>query len=1134
MGMDNYNFRYQAYKNNTFDLDVVEKSLDESKMSAYQYLRQFQLDSTGYKRFDFKMQEIYRTNKVNHVPVLVPRKWVFFIDYEFINVGKRLAYKRSSLYEKDLSFDQIINRPDLFDATFLVFIDGRLYTKGINVLCKEDKTYMIFTCRETPSEEGFSIGEMRDYIEKNSDVTIYFIPNTGIKNISTNAYRLRTLNKDNGLPTKNLGLVDYVDYSKSIVFSRHVNENYSSLIDIDINDKGMVVDNSYVEKIIRYYPDNTAIDIQLIPLRHMLKTIKIEYDKWFEIPMQDYPVAVENCLIIDEDGLFVHEAKLNHYYPNIYSIENIDDIIKTKKLYIYVFYYENNVDKLKHLDMLAAYHKYVPHYLEKYRDGTILDEIKKFNPLLVPYSIKDYRKGLMKNKDFPSSFIMSTNGIIYKISLLDGELISEEYKGRDITEVPDCYYVYDNLTSLSYKIYMEGNQLCSELYNKNIDPDILYVYDPTNDSHNRVGVYDTILALFEYLQYDDHFRYKINKMREFIKADVNNFRRYLRNLGLGNNYYYVDVAKINLNQRKRKDNKDTGLMLSTFKEDMYMFIFRNDFRGMYDDIIIHVDGTRYDNEIILYNTDMLDYVYIPCRLVEPTTVLEIEKVSDTSKHFNFIANNTSDILSIDIGDRAVRNKTLFNDLFIVDNETGNYLDPSSYQIILPIKFHMDDIESDIVLDYIISENDNGYYQLAILDRGLIEIYRDDDDIEHDNAYYLSLQDNKDNFYQFDMNNNKAKFIKVDSINGYAINKIRSMNKKMIYQFKMVNGVVKIEISDDDGSGKSLAEGGLNLIDLKDVFINCPRIIKIKITDKQYLDKKLSLHIKKIHNMDHIDNDILRPEDGPEANFEVIKVPSACKKDPRYFRVYSNGRLVPRHLGVVKIDEYDLTSKVNLLPGFLREPGIDYNIAVESMPYMMKQVCYLEKIPTDKAINLKGLIDKPFDFKWYDIYLNGKKLVKKDVEIITANIIKILKTDSIHSLEIIENSRDIEYFGGLYNSIDGAFDGIYDILDDIYEKDEEFSGNIDNSVADNEDIKDTEKPVVDVPIDPLDFIIREFYKYLTNSFGFINPDYLQLTEQDLALFEGIIDINDPFELAFDRMGENVIDTNRLAISINPDE
>ena len=213
MGQDNYKFRYEAYKNNTFDLDVVEKSLIESKMSGYQYLREFQLISTGYKRFDFDMQEIYRTPNINHVISLVPRRWVFFIEHEFINVGKRLAFKRSEFYEKDISYDDIIRRPDLFDSTFLVFINGKLYTKGVKVLCKEDKTYIIFLCRETPSPEGFSMAEMKDFIENNARVSIYFIPNVGIKTISTNAYRVRTQNSRVGIPVRTLGLTDYVDYN---------------------------------------------------------------------------------------------------------------------------------------------------------------------------------------------------------------------------------------------------------------------------------------------------------------------------------------------------------------------------------------------------------------------------------------------------------------------------------------------------------------------------------------------------------------------------------------------------------------------------------------------------------------------------------------------------------------------------------------------------------------------------------------------------------------------------------------------------------------------------------------------------------------------------------------------------------
>ena len=197
-----------------------------------------------------------------------------------------------------------------------------------------------------------------------------------------------------------------------------------------------------------------------------------------------------------------------------------------------------------------------------------------------------------------------------------------------------------------------------------------------------------------------------------------------------------------------------------------------------------------------------------------------------------------------------------------------------------------------------------------------------------------------------------------------------------------------------------------------------------------------------------------------------------------------------------------------------------------MPYMMKQVCYLESIPRDKVINLKGKIDKPFDFKWYDIYLNGKKLVKKDVEIVSANLIKILKSDSLHGLEIIENSRDREYFGGI--------DAFRDIIDDLFETDKDFADNLNGSVADNENLKDEELPVVDGPIiSPLDYILRQLYNFLTQSFGMINPDYLQLTKNEIDTYKDLTDESGPLILGFDIYGENKLDNERTALPINPD-
>ena len=166
--MDIEQYKKLAFKNNTFELKAVEESLNESKMNAYQYLKQFQLDSTGYKRFDFKMQDIYRTNKVNHVWSFVPRRWLFFIDYEFINVGKRLDYKRSDLFEKDLSYTDISNNTTLFDSSFLVFVNGQLFTEGVKILCKEDKTYIIFICKEK------ELNTLTDNLNNISTLTIIY------------------------------------------------------------------------------------------------------------------------------------------------------------------------------------------------------------------------------------------------------------------------------------------------------------------------------------------------------------------------------------------------------------------------------------------------------------------------------------------------------------------------------------------------------------------------------------------------------------------------------------------------------------------------------------------------------------------------------------------------------------------------------------------------------------------------------------------------------------------------------------------------------------------------------------------------------------------------------------------------
>ena len=157
---------------------------------------------------------------------------------------------------------------------------------------------------------------MQTFIETNAKVTIYFIPNTGIKSIKTNAYRLRSLINNTGIPNRLLNLSDNVDYNSSLIYINHLNDVSSYLQKENLLIQDYFLDSTVIDGIIKSSPDDTTLTLTMMPLRNLLSKIKIpKGDKWFEIPLQDYPVAVENCLITDTNGIFIHDAKIQTLLP---------------------------------------------------------------------------------------------------------------------------------------------------------------------------------------------------------------------------------------------------------------------------------------------------------------------------------------------------------------------------------------------------------------------------------------------------------------------------------------------------------------------------------------------------------------------------------------------------------------------------------------------------------------------------------------------------------------------------------------------------------------------------------------------------------------------------------------------------
>lgn len=871
--IDNF-FKRDALSNNTFDLEAVEESIAQIQMSSFRYLHQVQLDMTGYKRFDFKMQDAQRSNTINHIFSLVPRRWVLYVPGDFIHESKRLAYRRSKFYEKEIEYDDTLNTRSVFESTFLIFIDGKLYVDGANILCKEDKTYCIFNLKEKPTEkDGIDKSEFKRMMEENVSVTVLFLPNYKNQNINTNAYSLKESNKTNGLPYYKF---ENEPGKNALCFARTPGTEYSPILNYESGEKGLYFDERIIQNVINESPKDTSMYLKFLEFKYLHDVVEIgtgETDSWFELEIQDYPIAVDNCLIFDENGNFMHDLKIDMYYPNIYHI--IGDR-QNKKLKVYVFYYKSNM-LLKHRNALAVFYKYTKDVLDRYKRDSIPEVIKKYKPKKIIYDINDY------------------HGSVY---------------------------------------------------------------------------------------YDDHFKYKVEKMRELTREDAEYFRDYLINLALKNKYYYIDVAKIeNLESKIRLNNKDVGEdELVTFDEPMYMFVFLNEFRGRYDDITVLVDGIKYTTDH-LYKTDKYDFLYIPTRMIKRDSIIEIEKMREVIRELDFIGSDKVRT-TIEFDDKVIDHKALLNDIFIVDPETNKYVPKTDY-----------------------------------------EIY---------------------------------------------------------------------------------ARVGADMINVvpEDLFLVCPKTIEVKVINPELVGKKLQLHIKK--NYRYFKAYTQHGKD----NLMIIKVNLDSINDPRHIRMYRNGKVVPRHIFTCRFPKYYKYAELQLFPGMIREDGDE--IIVESLPYKMNQVCCLEKLEKNKIVDLTGKLDKPFDLRWHDVYLNGKKLNRNDIEIISSNKIVIRNTKSLKWLEVVENSRDDEYFG--YMPLTDIIDGILDSEDD-----DGFRDRIEETIKGMTDIEDS---IVTEIVTIIDAILNMFYwDYMVPFYGLINPDYKQIDAETHERYIEIMD-GEPFLLNGDYGRKNV--------------
>ena len=92
---------------NSYSLEALNKTLSTIKECSYQNLYSFQKDLVDIRRYNFKIRELLKQYTIHKVIEYYPIKYNISINCEFIDKQKRLLYKRSEFFNKELNIFDI-------------------------------------------------------------------------------------------------------------------------------------------------------------------------------------------------------------------------------------------------------------------------------------------------------------------------------------------------------------------------------------------------------------------------------------------------------------------------------------------------------------------------------------------------------------------------------------------------------------------------------------------------------------------------------------------------------------------------------------------------------------------------------------------------------------------------------------------------------------------------------------------------------------------------------------------------------------------------------------------------------------------------------------------------------------------
>lgn len=1116
----------EALTNRTFDVEATELALRKSLDNSFSYLYRLQRNMVQYEEYHYTTRNVIETPDFGDMWLDRLERVCINFDVQLIPVQDKERFKYSKYFKKEISFKELISEKDIFHRLPVLLIDDKVI-RDFKVTIQEGTFTLI-----TPFKRDFMQGKEWDEkiynlngtrgnnVYKKHKIDLQIIPNSSVFEFVTNTAMLKRNSYDKNSFNRilrsylNSIIPDLKTKNDGIYFAVVFNGNEQSgsmLQDVAFNSEGdFVID--WDEETKESLKSPSGVTIRFYFYRYLkkyfwakgdsLKVRKVGEEKTVsEIALirngqktYDMPVPSENCFMLktsaeDSSVTLFDQKDIIVKYPNLYHVEN--NVEENDSLRLYYFYIPGYDLHYEHQYWWFYQYMYLkwgkPDHLtiEEVVNGIYFEDID-VEATLNPIPILDEI-----NPDQQYDYYIAG------MELRDEKVHDRwnEYAGEDAVIGNTAWRDYVKEvrwpnTTLMVKNY---TMVCALRFRK--------VFNDLTNIDWMEYRYDDIDYLTNFKDELTPLEYKIFKLKYFIDDDIRCLHDYLyaENKTSIKHHFVADPEELKSRIRTISEvhQQDLG-------EPMYLFTFEKKHSKDFLSCRIFIDGLMYSN-FIRESHGFTDFVYIPTRELIEGCDVDIEIFPAIYEKYDLTFKDTKEVIYLDfdssediiptLSDLVFYNtEDLFevypheNFAFSIVSDRYHYTDPDkkmkAYALVENYSYnesiYYDNSTNEYYklyangkVEHFLPDNTSvGFMEFNDMPLNLINVSHLGSKTNRGKGYYDTLGRHYTAEGQPDFDNSISLFLLGEMLENGMLEEI---------EVRVTNNECFV-LTDENYIGYKEVMNGSSILNPENKGVNNTKItrIGIELLNEEMVGKPITVKIEK--DSGYVTKQFEHTE-FPVVPLNLINPHTGNE----FIRVFHNGRLVSKRLYAF------LTNYRNpRIHSIAKFKGND-DLFLDITPYRNRLVLHISEL-TSYLINLKGYIEKPFDLKYYEVYLNGRRLTERNIYYVSPSMFLLGGCHSIYNLDIYEKDRDWEYYACDFGKYYMVSDLVNEIFMEPWIKKELIDSLFPAPPPLNDNCEEKEEYDSDMSIDR--FFLQLFYYDRLMPLGLMTADKDQFEDSDI--------------------------------------